>query len=185
MAIPQLISHLSYFLLPGWAEPLFWATTRQLSVGERMYQSVMPGHTPPHSEFAEAEAYKEKSGPPDPKTGMASAKTARGVAEDLRCVGASQAVSVRQSTKRQSPSDSSGWDPLARGAREGMKRGGGAAEAKEKGAGDGGSETSRADRSLERRLGSFRKKRGICPTLRPALHGKWLRAPSGRMCVVF
>eukprot|EP00429_Kryptoperidinium_foliaceum_P062109 CAMPEP_0176083718 /NCGR_PEP_ID=MMETSP0120_2-20121206/41888_1 /TAXON_ID=160619 /ORGANISM="Kryptoperidinium foliaceum, Strain CCMP 1326" /LENGTH=484 /DNA_ID=CAMNT_0017417509 /DNA_START=60 /DNA_END=1510 /DNA_ORIENTATION=+ len=55
----------------------------QLSVGERMYQAIMPGHTPPHVEFADAEEYKEKSGPPDPKTGMASAKTARGVAEDM------------------------------------------------------------------------------------------------------
>lgn len=55
----------------------------QLSVGERMYQSIMPGHTPPHAEFAEAEDFKEKSGPVDPKVGMSSAKAARGVAEDM------------------------------------------------------------------------------------------------------
>mmetsp|Transcript_62067 Transcript_62067/g.178040 ORF Transcript_62067/g.178040 Transcript_62067/m.178040 type:complete len:263 (+) Transcript_62067:1-789(+) len=61
----------------------------QLSVGERMYQSIMPGHTPPHAEFAEAEEFKEKSGPPDPKVGLASAKAARGVAEDMLTRGLS------------------------------------------------------------------------------------------------
>lgn len=55
----------------------------QLSVGERMYQSIMPGHTPPHVEFAEAEIFKEDPGPPDPSVGMSSAKAARGVAEDM------------------------------------------------------------------------------------------------------
>lgn len=55
----------------------------QLSVGERMYQSIMPGHKPPHVEFAEAESFKERPGPPNPATGMGSAKAARNVAEDM------------------------------------------------------------------------------------------------------
>lgn len=55
----------------------------QLSVGERMYQAVMPGHTPPHVEFAEAESFKERPGPPTPAAGMGSAKAARNVAEDM------------------------------------------------------------------------------------------------------
>lgn len=55
----------------------------QLSVGERMYQSIMPGHTPPHAEFADAENFKEKSGPPEPSAGLGAAKAARGVAEDM------------------------------------------------------------------------------------------------------
>jgi len=55
----------------------------QLSVGERMYQSIMPGHTPPLVEFAEAEVFKESPGPPNTSVGMSSAKAARGVAEDM------------------------------------------------------------------------------------------------------
>merc|ERR1719188_361052 len=48
-----------------------------------MYQAIMPGHTPPHAEYAEAEEYKEKSGPLNTFVGMSSAKAARGVAEDM------------------------------------------------------------------------------------------------------
>jgi len=55
----------------------------QLSVGERMYQSVMPGWSGPEVEHAKSEVFKERSGPPDPRTGMSSAKAARGVAEDM------------------------------------------------------------------------------------------------------
>eukprot|EP00928_Gymnodinium_smaydae_P090055 TRINITY_DN73906_c0_g1_i1.p1 TRINITY_DN73906_c0_g1~~TRINITY_DN73906_c0_g1_i1.p1 ORF type:complete len:835 (+),score=90.29 TRINITY_DN73906_c0_g1_i1:78-2507(+) len=55
----------------------------QLSVGERMYQSIRPGHVPPRAEFAQEEIFKERSGPPDPAVGMSSAKAARGVAEDM------------------------------------------------------------------------------------------------------
>lgn len=66
----------------------------QLSVGERMYQSVMPGHTPPHAEFAEAEVYKEDPGPPNPSTGLASAKAARGVAEDMLTRGLKESTDL-------------------------------------------------------------------------------------------
>merc|ERR1712241_271446 len=55
----------------------------QLSVGERMYQSIMPGHTPPQVQFANDEDFKEEAGPPQPSVGMSSAKAARGVAEDM------------------------------------------------------------------------------------------------------
>lgn len=59
----------------------------QLSVGERMYQAVRPGHQPPHAEFAEEEVFKERAGPPDPHVGLSSAKAARGVAEDMLARG--------------------------------------------------------------------------------------------------
>eukprot|EP00927_Polykrikos_kofoidii_P054553 TRINITY_DN48961_c0_g1_i1.p1 TRINITY_DN48961_c0_g1~~TRINITY_DN48961_c0_g1_i1.p1 ORF type:complete len:799 (+),score=82.67 TRINITY_DN48961_c0_g1_i1:79-2475(+) len=55
----------------------------QLSVGEPLYQSIMPGHEPPDVEFAEEESFKEKAGPPSQQTGMSSAKAARGVCEDM------------------------------------------------------------------------------------------------------
>eukprot|EP00930_Biecheleria_cincta_P100925 TRINITY_DN92543_c0_g1_i1.p1 TRINITY_DN92543_c0_g1~~TRINITY_DN92543_c0_g1_i1.p1 ORF type:complete len:527 (-),score=77.20 TRINITY_DN92543_c0_g1_i1:33-1514(-) len=55
----------------------------QLSVGERLYQAIMPDHTPPFVEFAESESYREKAGPPSPDVGLSSAKAARGVAEDV------------------------------------------------------------------------------------------------------
>jgi len=61
----------------------------QLSVGERLYQSIMPGHIPPYAEFAEMEAFKENPGPPDPSVGISSAKAARGVAEDMLTRGLS------------------------------------------------------------------------------------------------
>merc|ERR1711884_726985 len=48
-----------------------------------MYQSIMPGHTPPHAKYAEAEDFREKSGPPNPSVGMSSTKAARNVAEDM------------------------------------------------------------------------------------------------------
>lgn len=73
----------------------------QLSVGERMYRSIRPGHRIPNVEFAEAEEYLEKAGPPDPAVGMSSAKAARGVAEDMltRALDASDLDATKQYVK--------------------------------------------------------------------------------------
>ena len=56
----------------------------QLSVGERLYQQLMPGYSPPHADFAHAEAPdggdRAETGP---QVGLGSAKAARSVAEDV------------------------------------------------------------------------------------------------------
>eukprot|EP00434_Breviolum_minutum_P005952 symbB.v1.2.005249.t1/scaffold304.1/size234131/8 len=71
-------------LMPGaeWMYRLLYQRG-QLSVGERLYQSVMPGFQPPRADFADADDFKEKPGFPKPSVGLSSAKAARGVAEDV------------------------------------------------------------------------------------------------------
>eukprot|EP00929_Paragymnodinium_shiwhaense_P006802 TRINITY_DN110760_c0_g1_i1.p1 TRINITY_DN110760_c0_g1~~TRINITY_DN110760_c0_g1_i1.p1 ORF type:complete len:729 (+),score=93.03 TRINITY_DN110760_c0_g1_i1:60-2246(+) len=49
----------------------------QLSVGERWYQSIMPGHEPPYCEFEAAEEPSDGTGTPDPAWGLRAAKAAR------------------------------------------------------------------------------------------------------------
>eukprot|EP00435_Cladocopium_sp_Y103_P046641 s1989_g13.t1 len=51
----------------------------QLSVGERWYQSIMPGHEPPFCEFEEADA-NTTSGTPTAAWGVSAAKAARAAA---------------------------------------------------------------------------------------------------------
>mmetsp|Transcript_44922 Transcript_44922/g.101686 ORF Transcript_44922/g.101686 Transcript_44922/m.101686 type:complete len:424 (+) Transcript_44922:945-2216(+) len=51
----------------------------QLSVGERLYQAIRPGHIPPYAKFRDNSTEQ----PMEPKEGLSTAKAARGVAEDM------------------------------------------------------------------------------------------------------
>ncbi|CAK9009437.1 unnamed protein product [Durusdinium trenchii] len=71
-------------LMPGteWMYRLLYQRG-QLSVGERIYQTTMPGYTVPVARFADQEPASQAPGASSPAGGLGSAKAARGVAEDV------------------------------------------------------------------------------------------------------